>query len=133
MPEQDRQQTAAFTDRDLQVAFDDWAENAPHIAGVHVVMGEPLDMALARPRRERRSTCPDVGTHVRSRTAVRPRERRDRTGRSSARSGDSGEDGEPPAEPWRWASAAAWRSFVADVVDRTTEREIARERDGGWS
>lgn len=64
-------------------------------------------------------------------TAIRPRERRDSSGRSSARSGDSGSDGDGSSSSDR--AQTSWALFVRDVLERITEDEIAREREGGWS
>jgi hypothetical protein len=82
-------------------------------------------------RREVRRLRPVAAKRTRQ---SRPRARRER--RHIARTTSSADpgpdpDAEPPAEPWRWASDAAWRSFVADVVNRTTEKEIALERLAG--
>jgi hypothetical protein len=65
---------------------------------------------------------------ARQRGAGRPKAQ---AARSSAASGDSGSDSDPPpptVEPWRWASEASWRSFVASIERRDFEREVALER-----
>jgi hypothetical protein len=92
-------------------------------------------VALANIRRNSSAGSAQVMPFPRHRTAAaRQRERRSKAGRSSSRSGDSGSDdggSEPPTvEPWRWASEASWRVFVASVKRRDFEDEVAIER---WS
>ncbi len=81
------------------------------------------------------STVVPTRARARARGAGRPRAA---ATRSSAKSGDSGDDPPPPpvspaAAPWRWASEAAWRSFVASVESRDVERELYLERMHEWS
>jgi hypothetical protein len=52
--------------------------------------------------------------------------------RSSARSGD-GPDADPGDPDWHWRQPNGWLNLVRSVWTYDVEREIARERDCGWS
>jgi hypothetical protein len=94
--------------------------------------GTPVPTVRREPRkRPARVVCSPRRRGPRARGAGRPR---GQAARSSARSGDSGDDSESAAGPgWRWASTDPWLAFVASIYSRDFEREIAREREAGWS